>query len=132
MYYTIPPEPERRVRDMNSLQMHVGSRKETEVSDVSSGDADVKDKWTQTEECYHGKCLLMFTTFQFSLEKNIFEDRRIVSCHTNLVFDHQNQFLFYDALSFQYHEMCPVVIMSFEHTIMGSCSYTFTAAQLNI
>jgi hypothetical protein len=28
--------------------------------------------------------------------------------------------------------MCPVVIMSFEHTIMGSCSYTFTDAQLNI
>ena len=83
MYYTIPPEPERRVRDMNSLQMHVGSRKETEVSDVSSGDADVKDKWTQTEECYHGKCLLMFTTFQFKLEKKIFEDRRIDSRHTN-------------------------------------------------
>jgi hypothetical protein len=55
---------------MNSLQMHVGSQKETEVSDVSSGDADVKDKWTQNEDCYHGKCL-MFTTFQFNIEKNI-------------------------------------------------------------
>ena len=53
----MPPEPQERTRNMDSLQMGVRSTTTTQVSDVYEAyvePKDVKHKWIQTEDFDQG------------------------------------------------------------------------------
>ena len=61
MYYTTSPEPQERVRDMDTLQPHIRSRGETDFCDACKSYAtrrDFKHKWVQTEDFDQGKNLV--------------------------------------------------------------------------